>query len=265
MISLRAGRGFGDALYLQGVARHLIGQGHQIEVCTSWPDVFMPLFGKIRVSPFRKERIDRIAHYVARKTIKDTDQFSDCCHSAGISEKVEFRLDWQVVNPRWAEIIHGPLVLVQMPREPMDRRDGYGMELLPDCRTIQRAIDILLDRGVRVVQIGKGNSLFNYANLTADLSNQTTVADILDIASLADGMLGYCSFMAPLAECLDKPALFVWSQKGLRSSNPFIRQIVPSKIFNKPSSRAVMDDCSQGELVGAADALLEQIRSPALV
>jgi hypothetical protein len=265
VISIRSGRGLGDALYLQGVARHMVERGQEVEVCTGWPDVFMPLFGRLRVSPFRKDRLDRVAHYVSRKTIMDTDQFTDCCISAGITEKVDFRLDWQVVNPIWHEMAPKPLVLVQLPRDPMDRKDGYGMELLPDCRMIQHAIDALRERGVRVVQVGKGEPLYTFRNLTADLANKTSVTDLLDIASLANGMLGYCSFMAPLAECLNKPALLVWSQKGLRSRNPFIRQIVPQKIFNKPSSRAVMDDCSDAELIGAVDALLEQIRSPAVV
>jgi hypothetical protein len=259
MISIRSGRGLGDALYLQGVARHLVEKGQDVEVCTGWPDVFRPLADKVRVSPFRKDRLDRVAHYVSRKTIKDTDQFTDCCKSAGIDEPVDFRLDWQVVSPVWKEMISHPLVLVQLPREPMDRKDGYGMELLPDCRTIQRAIDMLRERGVKVVQIGKGEPLYTFRNLTADLSNMTSVTDVLDLASLADGMLGYCSFMAPLAECLNRPALLVWSRRGLRSNNPFIRQIVPTKIFNKPSSRAVMDDCSDQELTEAVDAFLAAV------
>jgi hypothetical protein len=62
-----------------------------------------------------------------------------------------------------------------------------------------------------------------------------------------------------LAECLNRPALLVWSRRGLRSNNPFIRQIVPTKIFNKPSSRAVMDDCSDQEMAEAVDALLAAI------
>jgi hypothetical protein len=259
MISLRAGRGLGDSLYLQGVARHLVERGQEVEVCTPWPDVFRPLAGNVKVSPFRKDRLDRVAHYVSRKTIMDTDQFTDCCISAGITEKVDFRLDWQVVNPLWRDKLNRPVVLVQLPRDPMDRKDGYGMELLPDCRTLQRAIDLLRERGAFVVQIGKGAPLYNLRNLSLDLANVTNVADVLDLAFLADAVLGYCSFIAPLAECLNKPALLVWSQRGLRSRNPFIRQIVPAKIFNKPSSQAVMDDCSDAELIGAVDALLAKV------
>lgn len=263
MLSVRSGRGLGDSLYLQGVARYFVGAGQQVEVCTNYPDVFRTL--PVKISPFRREPMDRVAHYVARKTVSGSDQFTDCCIAAGITEKVEFKLDWKVCCPRWSKVIRRPTVLVQLPREPMDRKDGYGMELLPDCRTIQRAIDVMRDRGVHLIQIGKGIPLYKFTGINLDLANETTVSDVLDLASMADGVLGYCSFIAPLAECLNKPALLVWSRAGLKSRNPFIKQIVPAKIFNKPSSHAVMDDCSDDEITKAVDALLEQIRSPALV
>ena len=268
MKSIRSGKGLGDSLYLQGVARHLVERGEHPEVCTGWPDVFRPLAGKVKVSPFRRERIDCIAHYVSRKRAAGTDQFTDCCISAGIREKVEFRLDWQLVNPGWSEVLargRRPVILVQLPRLPMDRLDGYGMDLLPDCATIQRVIDALRDQGAFIVQIGRGASLYNFQGLDLDLANTTNVADAIDLAWLCDGVLGYCSFIAPLAECLSKPALLVWSRRGLRSSNEFIRQIVPAKIFNKPTSAALMDDCTPEELSKAVDALFEQVGSQALV
>lgn len=268
VFSIRSGKGLGDSLYLQGVARHLVEKGERLEVCTGWPDVFRPLADKVKISPFRRDRVDRVAHYVSRKRVSNTDQFTDCCISAGVMEKVEFRLDWQLVNPSWMEVLgrgRRPVVLVQLPRAPMDRRDGYGMELLPDCRIIQRAIDALRDRGAFIVQIGRGEPLYRFHGVDLDLANSTSVADAIDLAWLCDGVLGYCSFVAPLAECLSKPALLVWSRRGLRSSNEFIRQIVPAKIFNKPTSRALMDDCTSEELGKAVDALLDQVGSRALV
>lgn len=266
--SIRSGKGLGDSLYLQGVARHLVEKGEQLEVCTGWPDVFRPLADKVKVSPFRRDRVDRVAHYINRKRVPGTDQFADCCISAGIREPVEFRLDWKLVNPGWVEVLgrgRRPVILVQLPRAPMDRLDGYGMDLLPDCQTIQRAIDALRARGAFIVQIGRGAALYNFRDVDLDLANTTNVADAIDLAWLCDGMLGYCSFFAPLADCLNKPALFVWSRKGLKSPNEFIRQIVPAKIFNKPTSRTLMDDCTAEELSREVDALFEQIGSEALV
>lgn len=268
--SIRSGKGLGDSLYLQGIARHLVAQGIHPEVCTGWPDVFRPLAGKVTVSPFRRDRVDRVAHYINRKAVRGSDQFRDCCIAASVSDAIEFKLDWTPVNPLWRDILRrnarGPVVVVQLPRAPMDRRDGYGMELLPDCRTIQRAIDALTERGAFIVQIGKGAPLYNFQRVDLDLANNTNVADAIDVVHEADAVLGYCSFIAPLAECLGKPALLVWSRAGLKSTNPFIRQIVPEKIFNRPAtSRALMDDCTEDELRAAVNALLEQVRRPAMV
>lgn len=266
MIAIRSGKGLGDSLYLQGVARHLVETGQCVEVCSNWPDVFRPLAGKINLSPFRRDRIDRHAHYVSRKSATGTDQFTDCCVSAGITSKVEFRLDWSPVNSALVEKIKRldrPVVIVQLPRLPMDRLDGYGRDLLPDCCVIERVIARLRQAGAFVVQIGKGEPLYRLAGVDLDLANATSVSDMIDVASCASGALGYCSFIAPLAECLGKPLLLVWSRRGLQSKNEFIRQIVPAKIFNKPTSRAVVDDAGEAELDKAADAFFEALRGRA--
>ena len=268
MISIRSGRGFGDSLYLQGVARHLAQAGPQpIEVCSNYPDVFLPLNGRVQVSPFRRNNVSRVAHYISRKHVKGTDQFRDCCINAGVHELVELRLDWMVQNPALIERVQRParpIIIVHLPRAPMDRSDGYGMELLPDCRTIQRAIDLLAGCAT-IVQVGKGDPLFEFRGIDIDLANATSVADVIDVASVASGFVGYCSFIVPLAESLRKPALVVWSRRGSRSSNEFIRAITPQKIFHRVTSRAVFDDCDHPELVEAVDALCREVRSPALV
>lgn len=262
--SIRSGRGLGDNLYLQGVARYFVEKGFYPEVCTLWPDLFRPLAGKLIVSPFRKLKIDKTAHYIGRKKNSETDQFTDCCIACGIPEKVEIRLDWEMVNPGWAETIKGhtdlPVVLLQLPRAPMGRLDGYGDDLLPDCRTIQHCINMMRGQAF-IVQVGAGTPLFRFHGIDLDLANQTTVCDLLDLASLSSGALGYCSFIVPLAESLNRPGLFVWSQQGLRSRNEFIRQIVPQKIFNRPSSRALMDNCTESELIAGVDTFLEQVRN----
>ncbi len=259
VISIRSGMGLGDSLYLQSVARHLVRKGHRIEACSAWPDVFRPLGDRARVVPFRRDRIDRLAHYSLRKREK-TDQFQDCCLQAGIREPVELRLDWTVRNAALAEQIlslRGPVILVQLPRSPMGRTDGYGAELLPDCRSIQVAIDTL--KGfASFVQVGSGEPLFRFRGIDLDLVNKTTVCDLLDVAAVASGVLGYVSFAVPLSESLGKPALFVWSRKGLRSRTEYIRTITPHKIFHRESSRFVMDDADRSNIEKAAHALFEQ-------
>lgn len=260
MIAVRAGMGLGDSLYLQSVVRHLILQGHRVEACSKWPDVFRPLGDRVKVSPFRRDHIDRLAHYAQRKA-QPTDQFRDCCIQAGILEPVELRLDWQRTGSLAGEVIAAaggrPLVLVQLPRFPMDRRDGYGIELLPDCRVIQRAID-LIGRRAFTVQVGSGAPLYRFGGLDLDLAGGTTVADLLDLASAAAGFLGYVSYFVPLAESFSRPAMFVWSRRGLQSKTDYIRTITPQKILHRGSSRWVMDDCAEATLAEAVNAFCDE-------
>lgn len=266
MKSIRCGSGLGDSLYLQAVVRHLVRKGEKIEACSDWPDVFLPLNGKVTVSPFRRQNVDIKAHYVYRKHEPRTDQFEDVCIRAGIREPVDCRLDWKPVNTALVDQIRklSPVVAVQLPRTPMDRKDGFGLELLPDCNTIQRVIDRIRNHA-RIVQVGKGAPLHHFTGIDLDLANRTSVAELIDVAWAADAMLGYVSFAVPLAESLNKPALFVWSRKGTQSQHDFIKQVTPRKILHRESSLSVFDDCSEQELSGAADALLATIRRAELV
>lgn len=261
--SIRAGKGIGDNLYLQSIARHLVEQGRRLEVCTDWPDIFRPIRDKVSIAPHRRINVSRVAHYTARKHIAETDQFQDCCITAGIRERVDLRLDWRPANGLLIGDLLAPgkpVVVVQMPRAPFGRLDGYGMELLPDCSTIQRAIDALAGKAV-IVQVGHGKALHRFERVDIDLANRTSVADLLDVASLASGFLGYCSFIVPLAESFSAPALVVWSRRGLKSRDAYIRTITPKKILHRSSSRAVWDDCSDLDLSEAVYAFLDAIRN----
>lgn len=266
-IAIRAGSGLGDSIYLQSIARHLIERGKKVEVCSNWREVFEPIRDRVLISPFRRDHIHRVAHYTGRKYAPGTDQFQDMCLSAGIAEPVDLRLDWTVRNRlliEKARVAGKPIVLVMLPRTPMGRKDGFGAELLPDCRTIQAAIDAIKGQAF-IVQIGSGVPLFRFTGIDLDLANRTMVRDIIDLASAAHGFLGYVSFIVPLAESFSKPALLVWSRQGLNSKadrGEFIRAITPKKILHRASSHAVIDDCSREEITQAAHALLEQGRSP---
>lgn len=260
MKTIRGGNGLGDSLYVQSIARHLVKKGERLEVCTSWPDVFRPLGNSVITGPFRRDRVDIVAHYVSRKPIRDTTQFEDCCISAGISDPVELLIDWEPINREPFRGIDKPVILVGLPRFPMNRKDGFGMELLPNCSVIQRAIDQLKGRAY-LVQVGSGEPLHRFSGLDLDLANKTTVCDLLDLAHATDGFLGYCSFLIPLAESFAKPLLCVWSNAGLKSTTNFIRTVKPGKLLHRITSRYVMDNCSESELEIAVDALLEQARN----
>jgi hypothetical protein len=241
---MRGGAGLGDALYVQAVARHLRAQGKSLTIFSDWPDVFLPLLPQVNCAPFRRSGVDLLAHYSPRKGMS-TKQFEDCCIQAGVKLPVELRLDWSVTDPALVTKVTSeaggrPIVCLQLPRAPMGRTDGFGAELLPDCRVIQRIVDRIASWAF-IVQVGSGAPLFRFSGVHLDLADRTTVRQMLDVASIADGFLGYVSFFVPLAESFDRPALLVWSEAGLKSPRPFIRQITPEKVLFRETSRWVLD------------------------
>jgi hypothetical protein len=238
--SIRCGRGLGDSIYLQSVVRHLLAHrpGEKLRVKSDWPDVFRPLAELVEVVPFDR-RADMTAHYSVRKCVVGTTQFEDCCIAAGIQGEADLRLDWVVGNRALVDkvLTHcRPVAVVQLPRTPMGRTDGFGAELLPDCRIIQRHIDELRDSGHLIVQVGAGQALFQFQGIDVDLANRTTVGEMIDVAWVAARFLGYVSFLVPLAESFAKPAHFVWSQRGLSSGRPYVRQITPEKVLHRKST-----------------------------
>jgi hypothetical protein len=249
---IRSGRGLGDALYLQAVTRHLVAKGQKLIVCCDWPEVFKPLKGSVVIEPFTRNGINILAHYSMRKIFKDTTQFRDCCLQAGITEKVELKLDWKPSS----RLTDNPYLVVQLPRQPMNRPDGFGMELLPDCNVIQDLINHLKDR-FTIVQVGAGRALYQFKGVDIDLANKTSVSELLDVVHGSAGVIGYCSFIVPLAESFDKPGLFVWSRRGLNAKHEYIKTITPRKILEKPTDRYLIDDCSDAEILEAAASFMQ--------
>lgn len=260
-VSIRCGSGLGDAIYLQSIARHYVECGYEVEVCSAWRDVFIPLNGKVTVSPFRRNDINRIAHYASRRQYENTTQWQDCCINGRAPLETELRIDWSPLNVDLISKLQypgRPIIVVQMPRAPFGRTDGYGVEFLPDCLVMQRAINRIGSRAL-LVQIGNGEPFHKFTGIDMDLANKTTVSDVFDIGYAAHGFFGYCSFMVPLAESFCKPLQLVWSRRGLESQHEPVRQMTPQKILHRPSSRAVIDDCGEGILNGAIDAFCEQV------
>lgn len=264
MISIRGGSGLGDAIYLQSVARHLVECGHTVEACSDWPDIFRPLAGRVKTSPFRRKPIDRLAHYANRRHRKESTQFDDCCINAQIGMGIDLRIDWEPVNVELVAMLRGvgrPVMVVQMPRAPFGRSDGFGEEFLPDCRVIQEMID-RIGSEVYFVQVGKGEPLFDFSGIDLDLTNKTSVSDLMDVGYAADAFLGYCSFIIPIAESFSKPVHLVWSRRGLRSPHEVVRQMTPQKILHRrKTSSFSFDDEPKSDVVEIADALRDQTRS----
>jgi len=248
---IRSGSGLGDSLYLRPVVDHYVRKGHQVVALSNFPDVFRGSGAK--VEPFSRNNSNVLAHYTAGKGRAGTTQWEDVAISAGV-RGLPLSFKWEIQNRLMVDDLRAmakgkPILMVNGGRPPMGRTDGYGYEMLPRREVFDTVLAALAD--CFTVEVGKGAELYP---LTADvdLVDRTTVADLLDIATVAAGLVGQCSFMIPLAEAFDKPLLCVWAAKGLTSKTEFIRLCTPHKILSKASSRSVMDDLSEAQIQEAA-------------
>ena len=252
-LSIRGGNGIGDAVYIYPVVTHFLAKGHEIEVCTRWPEIFSQI--DVQISKFRRDRITNLAHYTTRKGVSGTSQFRDVCINGGIPEPIEFKYDWTPVNRGLFDRVRSfprPVVAVAMPRNPMGRTDGFGKEILPTRQGYQAALNALNGAGAYTIMIGAGPAIYRLDGCSEDLTNKTTLTDMLDVAFAVDGFFGFCSNFVPLAESQNKPALFVWARKNINAPNAFIRRITPQKVLDRASSKWVFDDSSAAEVEAAA-------------
>ena len=256
MRSIRGGMGLGDAIYVQAVARYLVARGERLEVCTAWPDVFAPIAHAVQFAEFRRQRIDVLAHYSARKG-SARRQFEDVCDAAGLPETAPLAIDWSRTSDISDRVRSPdrPMILVGMPRPPMARIDGFGKELMPERAALEAALSGIRGRA-QVVMVGAGEPLYRF-NVDLDLSNRTTVPELFDLAMAADGFLGWVSYLLPLAEVFSKRAFFVWSTRGLRAGHTYVRQITPAKIIFKPeTTKSIFDSAPLEEIERASAAAL---------
>jgi hypothetical protein len=243
-VSIRGGQGLGDAIYVRAVAEHFMREGYRVSVWSGHRDVFIG--AGVQVQPFNRSGADVVAHYVGGKDRAGTTQWQDVCLQAGVPLATPLRFDWQVQNPQllYREVPKAkgrPLVLVHGGRMPMDRKDGFGREMLPNQRAFAAVLAELRELGCWLVQVGKAEQMYQL-DVDVNLNGQTTVAELIDLASACDAVVAQCSFMVPLAEALDKPLLAVWAAAGLASSEPFIAKTTPQKVLSGPHDRFVMDD-----------------------
>lgn len=239
MNKIRGGRGLGDALYIRPIAEALVKSGGPVVALSDYADVFNG--SGARVEPFNRNGGNIIAHYVHGKQNPHTTQWQDVCRSAGIT--VPLRFEWKT---RTTVLLDGlreqaagrPIIIVHGGRAPMDRMDGFGMELLPEKSAFHAALNALDD--CYLVQVGKAPQIYPLPT-HVDLNGSTSVADLLDIASICDGIVAQCSFAIPLAEVFDKPLLAIWSAKAAKSATEFIALTTPKKVLSSPRDTYVMD------------------------
>lgn len=262
MTIIRAGSGLGDSLYLRAIVEYLVRKDRGPVIALSdYPEVFIG--SGASVEAFRRHKpLDMVAHYVTRKGLLATSQFADMCIHAGIPPYyVPLEFTWEVRNRPLVDNLRTkargrPIVLVHGGRAPMARTDGFGAELLPRREAFEAVLEDLRD--CYLVRVGKGAALYRLP-VDVDLSDSTSVSDIMDLGASCDGAVSQCCFMIPLAEGFGKPLLTLWASAGLNSSTLYVRQIVPEKILSKPTSRHLVDDITLLQRAGKIEAFRNAI------
>jgi hypothetical protein len=256
MKRIRGGNGLGDALYVRAVAEYLLSKGERLQVCTRYPDAFIGL--DVSIAPFDRANIDILAHYANDKQKKGSTQWQDICSSSKING-APLHCDWEIRNTvlvhQLREAANGrPIILAHGGKKPMDRSDGIGIEILPSKEAFDEVLYALSARCC-LVKIGHGTDRVYDFDAEIDLSNKTSIPDLLDLFKACDGAVGQCSFIIPACEMFDKPLLCVWGSSVSFSPHWFVKAVTPEKILSKPSSRGVMDNVGKEKLREAARAL----------
>lgn len=261
MTAIRGASGLGDSVYLRPIVEHFARAGRRPVALSNYPEVFAG--ADCTVEPFRRERVDVVAHYVMGKGRAGTTQFEDMVRAAGIAEPVPLSFAWAVKNRELVDGVRAraagrPVVLVHGGRAPMARTDGFGKELLPEEDAF-RALLAALD-GCYLVGVGAAESIYELP-VDEDLRGETTVTDLLDLFATCDGAVGQCSFVIPMAEVFDRPLLVLWARRGLACTNEYINRITPAKVLHKPTSLHVVDDAGEDAIREVARAFRDALRS----
>lgn len=241
-IRIRSGRGIGDSLYLRPIAEHLASEGHKVCALSDYPEIFDG--SGLAVAPFSRTKSTHVAHYTDTMEDQRTTQYRAMLRKAGITAEVPLRFAWTIKNTELAyRILNAaggrPVVLVHGGRIPMERKDGFSLDLIPKHGHFSYTLNQMLE--CYLVRIGKATNLYGLP-VNEDLTGKTSVSDLLDLASVSWGVVAQCSFAVPLAEVFNKPLLGVWSARGLVSKIVYLRTITPAKVLTSPRSSYVVDD-----------------------
>ena len=242
MKAIRCASGLGDSVYLRAIAEHFVRAGEKITALSNYPEIFEG--SGCRVEPFRRERVDIVAHYVTGKSNQSTNQWQDVCLAAGVAHPIPFAFDWMVESRRLVDGVREraagrSVVIVQGGRTPMARTDGFGKELLPDRQAFEAALTACGD--CYLVAVGKAEPIYRVP-VDEDLTGKTSVSDLLDLFEACDAAVAQVGYAVPMAEVFDRPLLVVWADSGLKAREPYVARITPTKVLSKPTSDWVLDD-----------------------
>lgn len=238
MIELRGPKGLGDAIYLRSIALHVLDRGEEVSVFTQWPEVFAGLPVTIRSQTESPDpEALRSAFYCLFCRIpgpKSLDQYSMMCAQVGLPEPAPLRLGWTVRNRALVDRIarmagERKILLFQPPKAA----NGPEQEML---RPRESAFNAALARhdGYFKVRVGCSKYLQpSAAPCDLDLLDQTSVSDLLDLATVADLFFGDSCALLVMADALEKPSVYVMTRRSLKSAQQRVCNQTGDRLFHR--------------------------------
>ena len=255
-ISLKGASGLGDSIYAYPICKYYAARYETVNIMSKYPVLFQGLknvnvydhkkVNYINTPSGDKIPIDIRFTYCGKKYTAGTSQFQDSCESAGIKESINLSIPWKVKNIALIEYIKDvadgrPICMMAAPYEPFGREDQWGKLLRIDSRILYDIVESRPD--VCFVQIGNKYTLHSIETADIDIINETSVSDLMDIASICDIGLSQVGNLLPMCESQCKKTFIIYSRKAVESDNKFISAIVPEKVTHfKKLNTSIYDD-----------------------
>ena len=247
-IEIRGPSGVGDAIYMNSITQAFAWQFEKVLVRTKFPEIFR--YCK-RVEPvqFKKGGADKEFNYGGkRRSDQSTTQWQDLLITAGLPLTTPYKTAWEFTNHKLIENIREKskdkkILVMSTPHTPFNRLDKFGLELIPNYKKFRPVLERAKADNYFTIQIGRGKALFDFGELIdLNLTNTTSVCDILDVSKIGDAFAGQCGFIVPLAEGFEKPLFLIFARRGLNSREEFLSNITGQKICSTKDGYHVADD-----------------------
>ena len=220
-------RGLGDAFYCYPIIRHLL-QSKFVGLVTCYPDLFKNLYGNkghYIYTNYERFKDAKTLKYTDRRSFKTTI-FEDLLISAGIKERIPFKIIWQktftdiFLRARAFKIIaqaieaNKNICIVKKPAQAHmhKHREAYKNKLSvsPNVSEMQKEI---WNRKDTTFFIGVGQNetyVEKLVGLDLDLSDQLDLSDYITLVKISDLVMTQVGHLIPIAQAFSKKLLIFY-------------------------------------------------------
>lgn len=201
--------GLGDAVYSYSVVKYLLKKHHDITVLTKYPIVFSNL--PVKTETIFDKRYDLFLKYTDKRH-KSTTQFEDICESAGITERIPFRLDWKInfsseFKENYFDYISKSGKKICVIKEPcaahMDKLSN-SFRMAPASQKVQDFINRNRN-DFFFVSVGLNDKYQQrLENINLDLNDKISLSDFITLVKYSDAVATQIGHLVPLAQAFNK-------------------------------------------------------------